>query len=327
MADLWQEQLFECRFGGIRLDVQSTQDTLGRVLATHQIPHREASPVRDQGGQARVTQCRIIFFPLDANDDPRERFYFFKSVVDEGRTQTFVHPITGSYRAKCGELTMSAAAEPRETLMVECSFHEDADVPAVFEAGAGVPVRAGVEEVSAAAADLDAGLVEVNAELDEDAEPLASTVGNSAVTQVQAWEEASRDVDKGLTAREVNLQLVALSDSISAETDRLELALHPERQPIARSLSNLHHSVRRAAAAFIEESPRIAEVTILSPTNVYTLAARTYPGEPAEQRVEQILQLNDLPNPARIEAGTRLKVYSTRTSSRLRSPRLRGAFQ
>lgn len=319
--DLWEKQLFECRYGGIRLDVQTTQDSLGRALATHRIPHREGSPVRDQGAEPRVTNCRIIFFPVDAADDPRERFYFFKALVDEGRTQTFVHPITGSYRAKVGELSVSAAAEPRETIMVECSFHEDSDVPAVFESGAGAPTISGVDEVSAAAADLDDGLVEVNAELDDDLLPLETTVGTDCVTQVQAWETAASDADTGITPREVNLQLVALSDQISDETDRLELALHPERQPIARALSNLHHSVRRAASAFIEESPSIIEITVLAPTNVYALAARTYPGEPVEQRVEQLLQLNDIANPARIEANTRVKAYSTRTSSRLRSPR------
>lgn len=328
MADLWEQQLFECRFGGIRLDVQSVEDNLGRVVVTHQIPHREGSPVRDQGAEPRVTRARIIFFPLDERDDPRERFYFFKALADEGRTQTFVHPITGSYRAKVGQLNVSAAAEPRETIMVECTFHEDADVPATFESSAGAPTGAGLDEVSAAAADLDDGLVEVNDELlefDPDAEPLSTTVGADSVATVQGWEDSAADVDDGLTARRVNLELVALSDSISRETDRLELMLHPERQPIARALSNLHHSLRRASEAFVRESPRVVEVTVLAPISVFALAARTYPGEPFEARADQIINLNDIPNPARIESGTRLKVYSRDTSSSLRSPRARGA--
>jgi hypothetical protein len=323
--DLWERQLYECYFGGVRLDVQSTSDTGGRVVATHQIVHREGAPVRDQGAEPRVTQCRIIFFPLDVNDDPRERFFFFKALVDEGKTQTFDHPITGKYRAKCGSLTWSAAAEPRETIAVECSFHEDSDIPAAFEAGPGAPSLAGVDQVAAASAELDDGLVEVNDELlalDDESEPLTSTVGAESIAQVQSWETAASDIDTGISAREINLQLVAISDAISRETDRLELATHPERQPIARSLANLHYSVRRAASAFIEASPRIIEITIVAPTNIYSLAAASYPGEPVEQRVEQLLQLNDIANPARLEAGTRIKAYSARSSPRLRSPRL-----
>jgi prophage DNA circulation protein len=83
--------------------------------------------------------------------------------------------------------------------------------------------------------------------------------------------------------------------------------------------------VRRASDAFIRESPRVVEVTTLDVTNVYAVAARTYPGEPFEARAEQILNLNDIPNPARIPGGTRLKVYARDTSSRLKTPRLRGA--
>lgn len=322
--DRWEEQLIECSFGGVRLDVQSLRDVVGRVLAVHQIPHREGAPVRDQGAVPRETECKIIFFRTAPEDDPRERFYFFKAIADEGRTQTFVHPLTGRYRAKVGEMSFSIAPEPREVITVECTFHEDSDVPATFEATSGVAPSAGLAEVEASAADLNASLVEVNDELPEDAEPLTSTAGVEAVAVAAGWADAVDAVDDPLTVRKVNLQLVALSNKISAETDRLELAMHPERQPIMRSLSALHANLRRAADAFTEQSPRIVEITVIAPTNVYTLAARTYPGENAERRAEQLLRLNDIRNPARIEAGTRLKAYSRNTSTRLRSPRLFG---
>lgn len=324
MSDLWETQLVECSFGGIRIDVQSTEDAAGRVVVTHQIPHREGAPVRDQGAEPRTTRCKIIFFRVDENDDPRERFYFFKAAVDLGKTQTFKHPITGSYKAKVGAMTWSAAAEPREVINVECTFHEDSNVPATFEEEGGTALGVGLAEVEASAAALDDSLVEVNAELGDDTDLLTSDVGSDSVATVAGWEAATASADDPLTARRVNLELVALSNKISAETDRLALALYPERYPIARSLSNLHHNLRRAAAVFTQESPRIIEITVLAPTNVYTLAARTYPGENAEQRAEQILNLNDIPNPARIEVGTRLKAYAKKTSTRLRSPRLFG---
>jgi prophage DNA circulation protein len=324
MSDLWERQLVECSFGGLRLDVLTTEDEAGRVLVTHQIPHREGSPVRDMGAEPRTTRCKLIFFQVDADDDPRERFYFFKAKVDEGATQTFVHPISGRYRAKVGAMTWSAAAEPRDVISVECTFHEDADVPATFEAGGGSPTGAGLAEVEASAADLDASLVEVNDELGEDEEPLTSTVGADAVAKVGGWQDASVDLDDPLTLRRVNLELVAMSNAISRETDRLALATHPERWPIARSLSNLHHNLRRAAVVFTEESPKTFEITVRAPTNVYTLAARTYPGDDPERRAEQLMQLNDIPNPARLEPGTRLKAYTRKTSTRLRTPRLFG---
>lgn len=324
MSDLWLKQLVECSFGGIRLDVQTTEDEAGRVLSTHLIPHRDGAPVRDQGAEPRTTRCRIIFFQTSPDDDPRERFYFFKAKADEGATQTFVHPISGRYRAKIGAFTWSAAAEPRDVIMVECTFHEDSDVPATFIAGGGAALGAGLAEIQASSRALDDSLVEVNAELPDDATPLSSTVGTSAVSKVEAWQASTGDLEDPLTLRRVNLELVALSNEISKETDRLALATHPERWPIARALTNLHHNLRRAAAVFTEESPRVFEITVNAPTNIFTLAARTYPGEDAEQRAEQLMNLNDIPNPARLEAGTRLKAYAAKTSTRLRSPRLFG---
>jgi prophage DNA circulation protein len=324
MTDLWATQLLECSFGGIRLDVQTTEDEAGRVIATHLIPHREGAPVRDMGAEPRTTKVKAIFFQVDDDDDPRERFYFFKAKADEGSTQTFVHPISGRYRAKVGAMTWSTASEPRDVIMVDCTFHEDADAPATLDATSGAPLGAGLAEVSAAAADLDASLVEVNAELPDDIEPLATTVGADSVSTVTAWQDAATDLDDPLTLRRVNLELVSLSNAISAETDRFELATNPERWPIARNLSNLHHSLRRAAAVLTEESPRIITITVTAPTNLLALAARTYPGDDAIARADQLLNLNDIRNPARLEAGTRLKAYAVKTSTRLRSPRLFG---
>jgi prophage DNA circulation protein len=323
--DLWTGQLIQCSYAGLRLDVQTTSDANGRVVVTHQLPHREGSPVRDQGAEPRVTRCQIIFFPTDPKDDPRERFSIFLQLANQGKPRKFVHPISGSFYALVGELTWSAAAEPRETIMVECSFHEDAHQPATFDdRGSGMAVNSALAVAEAAVKDFDDGLVEVNAELGEDEEPLTSNLGADVVAQVSGWETAAADMDDPLTARKVNLELVALANKISAETDRLDVYTKPERWPLARALSNLHAAVRRAAATFTEESPRIIEITVTAPTNVYTLAARTYPGDSMDQRADQLLRLNDIRNPARIEAGTRLKAYSRGTSTRLRNPRAFG---
>jgi prophage DNA circulation protein len=319
MRDTWESQLIECSYGGLRLDVQSTSDELGRVLVTHAIPHREGAAVRDQGAEPRVTQCKLVFFPLDDQDDPRERFSLFKALADRG-AHTFVHPITGSYRAYVGKISVNAAAEPREMLSVDAEFHEDSDEPAAFEEREIAPSASGLVEVEAAAQAFDDGLVEVNAELPEGAEPLTSDVGARAIATATAWDSSALDLNDPLTLRRVNMELVALSDAISAETDRLELATTPERWPLARTLSNLHHNLRRAASAFTQETPTIIEITVVHTTSVYALAASTYPGEPVDRRADQLIALNDLPNPARIEAGTKLRAYSR--ERRLRARRL-----
>jgi len=317
--DKWGSTLFECSWGGVRLDVQSTSDAGGRALFTARRPHRNAHPVRDMGGEPRVSRCRIVFWPVDATDDPLERFYFFKALVDNGDTRTFVHPISGRFRAKVGELSWSADSEERDTITVECSFHEDDDEPAVFEAGAGAPVSTGVEEVSAAAADVNLALADFNAEqlaADEDWEALETTVTTEAVELAEEW-EAGADA---LSQREVALDLVAISNKIQEETDRLELATNLDRHPIMVALSDLHAQLRNAADAVFVESPRLIEITVTAPMSLWMLCSETYGADQAEDRVEQIIRLNDILNPARLEAGTRLKAYAATSSSQLRTP-------
>ena len=314
--DLWEDQLFECSFGGIRIDVQSVADTNGRVLATHRRPHRDGAPVRDLGGEPRVTRCRVIFFQVDAADDPRERFFFFKDLSDRGVTQTFVHPIAGAYRAKIGQLDWSAAAEPRNVIVVECTFHEDSDVPAVFDAGPGTPPRAGVDEVSASAAAVDSALVDYNDGLvDDDIEPISTPTTGHAVLQAQAWEDGDDH-----TARNVGHDLAALSAEITTETDRLELAEDLDRYPIMIAFISLHDALKRAAQSVIQDEPRIVDVTIQVTTNIYTFAASVYGAADVDSRVEQIIRLNDIPNPARLEAGSRVKIYAAAPDHRLRTP-------
>lgn len=311
--DIWESLLFEASFGGIRIDVQSTSDANGRVLATHQSPHRDGAAVEDMGGEARVTRCRVIFFQVSDDDDPHDRFAFFLAAKNRGATLTFVHPISGSYKAKIGQFDWSANADERGVIAVDCSFHEDADEPEIFGLGAGAPNLSGVDEVDAAAASLSAAIDEVNAALGLE---LETDVGEQSLALAEELAAGGDD----LTARDVNLKLVALSNEIQAATDELEVATDIDRYPIMVALSNLHYAVRRAADAVIEKTPRIIEIRVAAPTPLYTIAARTYGADEAEERFEQLIRLNSIRDPSVIPGGTVLKAESRDTEFGVRNP-------
>lgn len=310
MTDQWADQLTEATYGGLRLDVRSTQDDISRALARYQYPYRDGADLEDMGGEPWTTRCQIIFFPREGQD-ARRAFLDFLDVVRRGQSQVFNHPIFGERRCKVGQLSAAAEFGMRDAIMVEAEFIEDTVDAARLAPGAGAPVGASVEEIAAISADIDAGLVDVNDGLET---PLATTVGSEAVAQVGTWE-----TDETLTERDVRLAAASLANKITSETNRLELATHIDRWPLVVAFARLHYAVRRAAEAFVQRSPRLFEITVDAPAPLLVIAARTYGADQASARYEQLLQLNDVRTPNRVPRGTVIKAPlddSRRRSSR-----------
>jgi prophage DNA circulation protein len=317
MDDQWAAQIYESSFGGVRLDVLSTQDDLSRALARYKYPHRDGADVEDMGGEELVTNCRVIFFPRDGQD-ARSAFLDFIAVTKRGVTQTFVHPLFGEIRAKAGKIGVAAEFGTRDTIMVDVEFVEDTAEAGMFPAGAGAPVASSVDEVKSIGTDIDNGLVDVNDGLiEDDEEPISTTVHTEAITAVTAWEE-----DDTLTERDVRFAASTLANRIDSETDRLELAFDVSRYPLVTAFTRLHWAVRRAAEAFIQRTPRLFEITVAAPRPLLVIAAETYGADQASTRYEQLLSLNDIRTPNRVPRGTVLKaqVPGDPLEARLRRP-------
>jgi len=317
VADQWADQLYQSSYGGVRLDVLSTQDDLSRALARYKYPHRDGADVEDMGGEELVTHCRVIFFPRDGQD-ARQAFLDFIAVTKTGLTQTFVHPLFGERRCKVGHIGAEAEFGTRDTIMVDVEFIEDKTEAGFFSAGAGAPVASSVAEVSTIAADVDDGLVDVNDGLiEDDEEPISTTVHTDALAAVTQWDE-----NDSLTERDVRFQAATLANKIAAETDRLELATDVSRYPIVTAFTRLHWAVRRAAEAFIQRTPRLFEITVAAPRPLLVIAAETYGADQAADRYEQLLSLNDVRTPNRVPRGTVLKaqVPGGQLERRLRRP-------
>lgn len=317
--DIWEQILFECSYGSIRLDCQSTTDRNGRVLATYESPHKDGARQEDMGAEPRTTRCRIIFFQLAADDNPHERFAFFKDLVHQGETQTFTHPISGSYRAKVDDFTWSATAEERGVIYVDCTFNEDSDEPATFDIGPGSPSSAGSIDVAAASAAVQVELDSINDEgLIDDPyyEPLESDALDESVTLVETWELADPN---DLSPSSVSTDLARVTNQLQDLTDEWELATNLDRYPLMVAVSNLIYTLRLAASSFVEDVPRFFEIRVTAPTPLMLIAQRTYGGEEAEDRFYELIRLNDIDNPAMIDAGTVLRAQSPDSSPRLKA--------
>ena len=94
--DEWGDLLFEASYGGLLLDIISTDDDVSRALAIHKFPFRDGAVLQDVGAEPRQTTVSIIFLPIPTQDDNHiNRLTTFLTLVNEGVPQSFVHPLTG----------------------------------------------------------------------------------------------------------------------------------------------------------------------------------------------------------------------------------------
>jgi prophage DNA circulation protein len=312
--DIWQTDLFESSYGGLRIDITEIQDEGGRVLVPFESPGRDGAALQDTGGEPRVTTCKVVFLQTSATDDPMSRFRALEQLKREGQTLPFVHPLTGTYQAKIGRFSYAADADHRGLVTVDLTFHEDTLQPAVFEAQVGTEALAGLEEVKVSSAELDDGLVDIE---EETGVALETTVGADAVELATTWTQAEPD---SLTERDVKLALDAATNQLEAESERLELATEIDRYPLLVSFTRLQYSLRKLAEAVITDSPRLVEWRPKAPTSLLAFCQRYYGAASAEARADQIERLNDIVTPHRIEPPAVLRVPAASTSARLRSP-------
>lgn len=324
--DVWGTILYEASWGGLRLDVLETDDQAGRATARHRYVHRDGADVEDLGGEPRVTRVTCVFFerPALAGEEGLthyDRFRRLATLKDEGVARTFVHPLTGSYKAKIGEFSFQARAGERDVITCTIEFVEDTTEPAVFSPGAGTPVAAGAAEVKAAAVITGAVFdVYLSAEVAAgrkapDAAPLKATTA-AATTAAATWE------GDDISVRDVNNDLIDLGNQIDALVDKYALAADVTRLPTFVALSNLRYELTKAAEAFTSPGPRLTEIQVLEAAPLLVIAARFYgSAAEAQDRADELAELNVVKNPARVPAGTRLKARVRARGRVLRSPR------
>lgn len=307
MNDEWSRGLFIVSYAGIELDVLDVRDDVGRELSEFSYLNRDGANVDDQGGQARRTFWTIVFAPF-REPDHLARFAAFMTVVQDGDPHTLVHPLTGSLEVRPGQVTFEAVATDRDYIVVNAEFVEYLPDPAVFEINDASPVPAGVAAVRNQVTVVDLELEEVN---------LTTTVTTDATELVDGWESTP-----DLSAREIDLQMNAVANKIADEIDRLELATDVSRQPVLSGLLQLRRVLRAAADAFIAQAPRLIKHLVRVSAPLLSIVLDIYgDGQSAELRAEQIIELNDIRDPAYILADTVLIARAPTQVSRFRAVR------
>lgn len=304
--------LHESSFGGLRIDIQMTEDEENEALARFKYPHVKGASIDHMGGEGRVTKAKVIFMPLAGDDHPtvfRERFDLFRKLKEKGDTQTFVHPLDGNIQAKLGAFSWSMSPDIWDAIVVDCTFEEDTEVVTQYKSGPGTSLQSAVVQVNAAGAAFDAALAKEPTLIARNPNNISSDCNDT----VSAW------VNLQKTGRQVNLELVRLSNKIAKAMDDYEVATNVRRYPIMVSLSNLNANLRQAAETIKQSTPRLIDITVLSPMPLLVVAAKKYGARDAAKRAAEISALNDIKNPARIEGATVLKGQAPQTQVGRRS--------
>lgn len=285
--------LFESSWGGVRVWASNIRTVNSRRIVLHDPSSGDEHPIDDQGLEARVTTCTLLFDEMEgATEEPMERFDRFRAMVEAGDERIFAHPLVGSYLAKVGRFEHEVDEDSNLTAEVE--FIPVSKPPPVVLLDAGLSAPAGVDGVGAAADVADAELEAVG---------LSTDVTASARDAVETWD----DPDSG-TIRRILVDVARLTNQIDTAVDDLELATSLDHWPAWKALLLLRDSIVAAGRAATADVSRLITVRIGRPIALRTLLAGIYGARDVDYYYTKARSLNDIRQPAWIETGTELKL-------------------
>jgi prophage DNA circulation protein len=304
---------FDASWGGVRIDVLSTNIRHGRRNTAHIFPKRDGATIEDSGREPFVCDVDFVFVDRRAQEGEDagvgtylERFQAFDNLVETASALRFIHPYVGAKLCSISNFAHNASGDGQPAISCSATFTEETSFAPTVGNGSGVQTLVGSHEVAASALDAAASLQDTGAGL-TDAE-ISTAAGELAGTRavVDNW-----DLDPDLSARQVHLQMASVNNALSSRLEQLDAASDVDRYPIMKQYTLLQYQVRRAAEAFTSETTRIVTITTSQPLPLRVIAARFYGAREAGERFEQLLELNpSIRNPALVGRGVELKAYA-----------------
>lgn len=299
---IWADFIHQASYDGVEFDCLTARDSISRALVRRSFPRRNGEQHQDMGRNRRETRCQILFFerkPIEGEDhgfssqNHLDRLRAFVAVLDESGVHDFVHPITGTYRARVEEVEIDFDAEEEDQAFVSCLFVEDTLDAPTFDPGAGSIFDAGLAAVRAQAAALDDELLDAG---------LDSDIGADAVSLADSWEG-----DPTLSLREVNLQLASMSSAIDEAMDTFELVTNPLNHRVWRAMQTLLWKLRLSADSFRQTQPQLMTITTVRDLPLRRIVVEHYGARDCERRRDELMRLNDIDDPSLIPAGSSLR--------------------
>ncbi len=282
--------LYQITWGRFTLWCSAVSTENSRTVIVHEVASGDIHPLQDQGLGPIRTRCSLIFDDMTGETvPPIQRFREFKrAAVDVGGTALFTHPIDGRFVARVGQFSYEIDDDGNVSAAAE--FIKDAELTAVMPAGAGVAGVTGAGSVSAAAAELDTALEDIDIESD---------IAADAVAAQDAWTAGEEQV----STRQILVDAARLSNDIAALIADEGLEDDLAKYEAYHAAIMLGEAVRAAALAATAETSSVFVVHLVKPTSLLALCASLYGGAEAEDRARQIEALNDIRRAAWLDVG------------------------
>lgn len=297
-------EFYDCTWGSVRLWCASVSTDNSRTKVIHELAEGDEHPVQDRGLGVRKVTCELLFVQMPREPrPPRERFLEFKAQVDGGEDHLFQHPLGETYYAGVEAFTHEIDEDGNLTASV--TFVKSGEPEAPVQTGAGTTAAAGEDAVATQAAALTAELDEVG---------ISSTTPADAVAAQASWSESET-----VPTRQVIVDVARLSDSLATMIEDEGLERDLKLFPAYKASILLGNAIRAAALAALAETPRLTAVRIKHTISLLALCVRIYGGAEAEDRVRQILALNDIRTAGWLEADTVIMIPIPSRAQRARA--------
>jgi prophage DNA circulation protein len=296
MPHPWND-LHDATYRGKTFEFFEVTDEGGHALTLHEFADRPGAAVEDSGRRA----LRISIVAVFHGDGYLEKLLAFKHALEEQGSAELVHPFHGSIHVAVDSFSLQHRAE-EDFSTVPVTFVEDSTEDVSFW---GLTVTRPGSPISPAAA--EARLTQAMSTVETQRQALLGTPSSStaAVARFRDWISSARQTVE-TTEAEIETRLRAAHEAIAGELR--EVATGPaEVAPLLDALHGLAAQATDLASVALARFPAIQEMTLTGEVSVHELASRLY-GDAA--RVDDLLRLNDLPEPLFIRRGTVLRVHA-----------------
>ncbi len=313
MGRRWEDFLQDASFEGVTFDVISTRDEFGAELDVQEFAGRNGGLVDGRGQVPDRFQLVCPFF----EDTYPDRMFELIAKVRQAKVGELVHPVWGTMRAAVQVAEVVHDAEDAEdAAMVTLRCVRELDEP--FRETGTLPARAGAVRSAADQAQASASALYT----------LLSADGSTPATQQQgaldAQSAASSASNTATTLEDgaASLSIVDVQAAVSgviSKIDKAQAAIAdfttPEHHDCVRDLIAAAAALRALGALIIEQRPPIVEVRVAveQPLLLWVHGRHATLGiseDELEERLDQVMALNAIPDPLKVPVGTVLRDYA-----------------
>lgn len=288
-----KKNFFACAWGKVRLWLTSIETDEGRDVAVQQFTRGNVPHLNDSGDVPKIARCELLLEHdmLGETKSPREKIEDIRLLKLTGKPQLFTHPLYGTYLAYLQDFRYAVDECGNFTGSVSFVAAEEVDAVTVDPIGVSLDVAA------------DSIAVRNQELLDElESVDLSSDVPDKATAAAATFDSDSA------TARDKLVALSSTTDRMWEEIEEKQLAADVALYPLLRTYVMLGEAIRAGADTSLGDLGAYMTIKISEPTSLRRLMADLYGASEAEARRQEAIESNDIRTPARMPAGTTLRL-------------------